>query len=55
MNKIEMRQALDILIMVTGDCPYERGIGKEEDFQCKDYPECVTCWKTALSRELKNS
>jgi hypothetical protein len=54
MNKDEMKQAINILIMVTGDCPYEREVGSEKDFKCQNYPDCVTCWKNALSQELKN-
>jgi hypothetical protein len=52
MKKDEIKQAINTLIMVTGDCPYERGFGEEKDFKC-DSDNCVDCWKIALSKELK--
>jgi len=51
MNKVEIQRAINTLIMVSGDCPYERGIGKEKDFNCEGN-NCVDCWKIALFNEL---
>lgn len=53
MDKIKIKQICDVLSMVTGDCPYERGIGKEENFCCHDYGSCVECWQVALSKHIK--
>jgi len=52
MTKVEIKQAINTLIMVSGDCPYERGLEKEEDFTCNSN-NCVDCWKHALAKELK--
>ena len=53
MDKEQIRQKLNTLIMVSGDCPYERDIGKEADYKCEDYLDCLDCWKKALSKELR--
>ena len=51
MNKDEIKKAINTLIMVTGDCPYERGIGKENE-NCEKFTNCVDCWKSELWDEL---
>jgi len=52
MNKEEIKQVINTLIMVTGDCPYDRNIGKEEDIHCENYSNCVDCWKKELFNAL---
>jgi len=51
MNKEQIKQAINTLIMVTGDCPYERGIG-EDNIDCNKYNHCIDCWKRELGNEL---
>ena len=53
MNKDEIKQAINILIMVAGDCPKERGIGTEDGSTCGKHTNCVDCWKSELYKELK--
>jgi len=52
MTKIEIEKALNVLRMVTGDCPYERGIGKEENYNCHDFNDCLDCWRSTLNKQL---
>jgi hypothetical protein len=52
MNENEIRQALNVLIMITGNCPYECGFGLDKDNICQA-ENCVDCWKIILSKELK--
>ena len=50
MDKKQIKEILNTLIMVTGDCPHERGVGNGECLGTN----CVDCWKETLSKELKS-
>ena len=56
MDKDEIKNILNILSMITEDCPYKRGIGNEETQEgksCDIHRDCMLCWESELSKELK--
>ena len=52
MDKTQIEQTLNTLTMVTGYCPYEKGLGTKDEINC-EAQGCVSCWKKALYKALK--